>query len=64
VIASDETSARVKAKTHWHWVCGAARTVAHVIDPTRGKIVPIQFPNGARPKVWLSNRLSAPCNHA
>jgi transposase len=42
VIASDETSARVKGKTHWQWVFGAATAVAHVIAPTRGKIVPKQ----------------------
>jgi transposase len=64
VIASDETSARVKGKTHWQWVFGAATAVAHVIAPTRGKIVPIQFLNGERPKVWLSDRLPAQCNHA
>jgi transposase len=64
VIASDETSARVKGKTYWQWVFSAATAVAHVIAPTRGKIVPIQFLNGARPKVWLSDRLAAQCNHA
>jgi transposase len=64
VIASDETSARVKGKTHWQWVFGAATAVAHVIVPTRGKIVPIEFLNGARPQVWLSDRLPAQCNHA
>jgi transposase len=64
VIASDETSARVKGKTHWQWVFGAATAVAHVIAPTRGKIVPIQFLNGMRPDVWLSDRLAAQCNHA
>jgi transposase len=64
VIASDETSARVKGKTHWQWVFSAATAVAHVIAPTRGKIVPIQFLNGARPEVWLSDRLPAQCNHA
>jgi len=64
VIASDETSARVKGKTHWQWVFSAATAVAHVIAPTRGKIVPKQFLNGAKPKVWLSDRLAAQCNHA
>jgi transposase len=64
VIASDETSARVKGKTHWQWVFGAATAVAHVIAPTRGKIVPTEFLDGARPKVWLSDRLPAQCNHA
>ena len=64
VIASDETSARVRGKTHWQWVFGAATAVAHVIVPTRGKIVPKEFLDGAKPKVWISDRLLAQCNHA
>src|ERR1700722_1627869 len=64
VIASDETSARVKGKTHWQWTFVAATAVAHLIEPTRGKIVPTEFLDGARPKVWLSDRLLAQCNHA
>ena len=38
VIASDETSARVKGKTHWQWTFVAATAVAHLIAPTRGKM--------------------------
>ena len=64
VIASDETSARVKGKTHWQWTFVAATAVAHLIAPTRGKIVPTEFLDGATPKVWLSDRLLAQCNHA
>jgi transposase len=64
VIASDETSARVKGKTHWQWTFVAAKAVVHLIAPTRGKIVPKQFLDGARPKVWISDRLPAQCNHA
>jgi hypothetical protein len=64
VIASDETSARVKGKTHWQWTFVAATAVAHLIAPTRGKIVPTAFLDGARPKVWLSDRLLAQSNHA
>lgn len=64
VIASDETSARVKGKTHWQWTFVAAKAVIHLIAPTRGKIVPKEFLNGARPKVWISDRLPAQCNHA
>jgi transposase len=64
VIASDETSARVKGKTHWQWTFVSATAVAHLIAPTRGKIVPTEFLNGARPKVWISDRLLAQCNHA
>jgi transposase len=43
VIASDETSARVKGKTHWQWTFGCATAVYHVIAPTRGKCVPTTF---------------------
>ena len=64
VIASDETSARVKGKTHWQWTFGCATAVYHVIAPTRGKCVPTDFLAGARPKVWLSDRLPAQCTHA
>ncbi|HET9688276.1 MAG TPA: IS66 family transposase [Pseudolabrys sp.] len=64
VIASDETSARVKGKTHWQWTFVAATAVAHLIAPTRGKIVPKEFLGGAKPKVWLSDRLPAQCKHA
>ena len=64
VIASDETSARVKRKTHWQWTFGCATAVYHVIAPTRGKCVPTAFLAGARPKVWLSDRLPAQCTHA
>src|SRR6266446_5419193 len=43
VIASDETSARVKGKTWWQWTFGCATAVYHVIAPTRGKCVPMDF---------------------
>jgi transposase len=64
VIASDETSARVKGETWWQWVFRSTTAAYHVIAPTRGKIVPIQFLDGAKPKVWTSDRLAAQCNHA
>ena len=64
VIASDETSARVKGKTHWQWVFATATAVAHIIAPTRGKVVPREFLGAARPKVWLSDRYLAQCRHA
>ena len=62
--ASDETSARVCGKTHWQWTFAAATAVFHIIAPTRGKVVPIEFLAGAKPKVWLSDRLAAQGNHA
>ena len=64
VIASDETSARVKGKTQWQWTFLCTTAVYHVIAPTRGKRVPIDFLAGARPKVWQSDRLPAQCTHA
>jgi len=64
VIASDETSARVSGKTQWQWTFLAASAVYHTIAPTRGKVVPIEFLGGARPKVWLSDRLAAQGRHA
>ena len=64
VIASDETSARVAGKTWWQWTFGAATAVYHMIVPTRGKCVPVEFLGDARPDVWLSDRLAAQCGHA
>ena len=64
VIASDETSARVKGMTFWQWTFVTSTAVAHLIAPTRGKIVPVEFLDGARPKVWLSDRFLSQCNHA
>ena len=63
VIASDETSARVQGKTHWQWVFGCATAVAHVIAPSRGKAVITAFLAGAKPKVWISDRLAAQAGH-
>src|SRR5215470_5444433 len=64
VIASDETSARVKGKTWWQWTFGCGRAVYHLIAPTRGKCVPTAFLASARPKMWLSDRLPAQLRHA
>ncbi len=64
VIASDETSARVKGKTWWQWTFGCATAVYHVIAPTRGKCVPTDFLAGVEPKMWLSDRLPAQLRHA
>jgi transposase len=64
VIASDETSARVKGMTFWQWTFVTSMAVAHLIAPTRGKIVPVEFLDGATPKVWLSDRFLSQYNHA
>jgi transposase len=64
VIASDETSARVKGKTWWQWTFGCATAVYFVMAESRGKSVPTAFLAGAKPKMWLSDRLPAQCKHA
>jgi transposase len=64
VVASDETSARVKGKTWWQWTFGCATAVTFVMASSRGKCVPTAFLSGAKPKMWLSDRLPAQCRHA
>ena len=64
VIASDETSARVCGKTQWQWTFVAPTAVYHRIAPTRGKCVPTEFLDSAKPKVWTSDRLAAQGRHA
>ena len=64
VVASDETSARVKGQTFWQWVFATSTAVYHVITPTRGKCVPVDFLGAAKPDVWVSDRLAAQHTHA
>jgi transposase len=64
VIASDETSARVKKRTWWQWTFGCATACYFVMAGTRGKCVPTTFLDGVKPKLWLSDRLPAQCRHA
>ena len=64
VINSDETSARVCGKTWWQWLFACGSAVYHTIVPTRGKVVPVEFLGGVKPKVWISDRLAAQCKHA
>ena len=64
VIASDETSARVSGKTFWQWVFSSSTAVYHIIAPTRGKCVPINFLAGVKAEVWLSDRLAQQHKHA
>ena len=63
VIASDETSARVAKKTHWQWVFAAKTAVFHMIVSSRKKIVATEFLAGAKPVVWISDRLPAQATH-
>jgi transposase len=56
VVASDETSARVKGKTWWQWVLLSSTAVYHVIADTRGAKVVTDFLKGAVPEIWVADR--------
>ena len=64
VIACDETSARVEGRTCWQWVFATATAIHHRIVPRRAKAVITDFLAGARPQVWISDRLAAQAGHA
>ena len=63
VIASDETSARVKGKNWWQWVFQSSTAVYHVITDSRGAKVPVDFLQGAVPEVWVADRYGAQNGH-
>jgi transposase len=64
VVASDETSARVKGKTWWQWVMHSSTAIYHVITDSRGAKVVTDFLQGAIPEVWIADRYSAQNGHA
>ena len=64
VIASDETSARVKGKNWWQWVLMSSTAIYHVIVDTRSASVPIEFLQGIEPEVWVADRYAAQNGHA
>jgi transposase len=64
VIASDETSARVKGKNWWQWVWQSSTAVYHVIADSRGAKVVTNFLQGATPEVWVADRYGAQNGHA
>jgi transposase len=64
VVASDETSARVKGKTWWQWVMSSTAAVYHVIADTRAASVVTDFLDGAVPQVWVADRYGAQNGHA
>jgi transposase len=55
VVGSDETSARVNGRNHWHWVFVAGQWEYHVIAPSRGADVVTTFMREAVAEVWLSD---------
>jgi transposase len=63
VVASDETSARVKGKTWWQWVLLSSTAVYHVIADSRGAKVVTDFLQGARPEIWVADRYAAQAGH-
>jgi len=63
VVASDETSARVKGKTWWQWVLLSSTAVYHVIADSRGAKVVTDFLQGAVPEVWVADRYPGQGGH-
>jgi transposase len=64
VVASDETSARVKGKTWWQWVLHCSTAVYHIITDSRAAQVVTDFLQGATPEVWVADRYAAQNGHA
>jgi transposase len=63
VVASDETSARVKGKTWWQWVLLSSTAVYHVIADSRSAKVVSDFLQGAVPEIWVADRYAAQAGH-
>jgi transposase len=63
VVASDETSARVKGKTWWQWVMHCSTAIYHVITDSRAAKVVTDFLQGYRPQVWVADRYGAQAGH-
>jgi transposase len=63
VVASDETSARVKGKTWWQWVLLSSTAIYHVIVDSRGAEVVRDFLQGAVPEVWVADRYGGQNGH-
>lgn len=63
VVASDETSARVKGKNWWQWVLLSSTAVHHLIADSRGAAVPSDFLGGIKPEVWVADRYAAQAGH-
>jgi transposase len=63
VVASDETSARVKGKTWWQWVLLSSTAIYHVIVDTRGAGGVRDFLQGVVPEVWVADRYGGQNGH-
>lgn len=63
VVASDETSARVKGKNWWQWVLLSSTAVHHLIADTRAASVVSEFLKGATPEIWVADRYGGQAGH-
>jgi len=63
VVASDETSARVKGKNWWQWVLLSSTAVHHLIADSRGATVLTGFLGEIKPDVWVADRYAAQAGH-
>jgi transposase len=63
VVGSDETSARVRGKTHWQWVLLSTTAICHIIADTRAAAVVTTFLRGAQPQVWVADRYGGQLGH-
>jgi transposase len=64
VVASDETSARVKGQNCWQWVLLSSTAIHHLIVDSRGAAVLEDFLGDAKPEVWVADRYAAQAGHA
>jgi transposase len=64
VVASDETSARVKGQNWWQWVLLSSTAIHHLIVDSRGAAVLEDFLGDAKPEVWVADRYAAQAGHA
>lgn len=63
-VASDETGVRIEGVNGYHWVFRCKEAVVHKAALSRSAEVVRETMDGARPKVWTSDRYSAQQNHA
>jgi transposase len=58
-MESDETGLRVGKRSWWLWVFHHKHNAVFVVEPSRGKAVPMAFLGKHRPDFWVSDRYGA-----
>ena len=58
-MESDETGLRVGKRNWWLWVFHHKHNAVFVVEPSRGKAVPMAFLGQHRPDFWVSDRHGA-----